>query len=188
MDISLLGFSGLFRMFNTHPVFVHFPIAFIPAALALYLLGAVFKDRRWFFAGQTCLVMGALGAVVAVVTGLRAEGSIPHNQQIHDLMQVHKTIGWTILVLIVLLVLWSFWKKNERPAGFWTFFVGLVFATYLVLQNGDLGGRMVFLEGAAVKPAVPVITGKSTKEATHPSSAQPSTGDSHDHGDHDHAH
>ena len=188
MDFSLLGFSGLFRMFNTHPVFVHFPIAFIPAALALYLLGAVLKDRRWVFAGQACLIMGALGAAVAVITGLRAEGSIPHNQQIHDLMQVHKSIGWTILVSTALLALWSFWKKNERPAGFWAFSVGLVFATYLVLQNGDLGGRMVFLEGAAVKPAVPVITGESTKESANPSGAGSSTGDSHDHGSHDHAH
>ncbi|HMU75392.1 MAG TPA: hypothetical protein PKD69_06450, partial [Elusimicrobiota bacterium] len=69
MDYTLLGFKVVGQMFNAHPVFVHFPIALIPASLLLYFLGVVLKNRSLLVGGRACLYMALAGAAVAVGTG-----------------------------------------------------------------------------------------------------------------------
>lgn len=45
MDISLLGFSAVRELFNIHPMFVHFPVALLPAAFLMFGLGIVLKKN-----------------------------------------------------------------------------------------------------------------------------------------------
>ena len=208
-DPSLLGFSGLKQVFNVHPVFIHFPIALFPAALLLYSLGIVLKRRSWCVAGRAALYLAVAGTMISVVTGLMAEGTFPHNERIHHIMQTHKTIGLAIGLISLLLVPWSFLHKEQRPKGTFAFLFALLFINGLVLQNADLGGRMVFIEGAGVKAAFPAKMGEhphepvrhehGTIEPTTPHHAEPiipphhdepsveQTPDSRDH-DHDHNH
>ncbi len=159
-DPALLGFSGLREVFNVHPIFVHFPIALFPSALLLYGLGIIFNWRTVCSAGRACLYLAAAGVALAVMTGWMAQETFPHNARIHHMMQTHKAIGLWMASASLLLVGWSFLHKAQRPRGAYPFLGLLVLVTYLALQNGDLGARMVFIEGAAVKPAVPVITGQ----------------------------
>jgi len=166
MDYSLLGFVGLKEFFNIHPMFVHFPVALFPSALILYALGIFVKQKSMNAAGRACLYLALLGALVAVVTGFNAEDSIPHNQTIHHLMQTHQYIGIALLIVGAFLTAWSFWHVENVPKGKWGFLIVLAFAVYLVLQTADIGGRMVYLEGAAVKPAVSVISEKEDAAET----------------------
>ena len=83
MDTSLLGFAALHEMFNLHPMFVHLPLALIPAALLFYFLGTVFRNPSLLAAGRASLYVALAGAVVSVWTGLRAMESFPHNDIIH---------------------------------------------------------------------------------------------------------
>ncbi|MDQ6626107.1 MAG: hypothetical protein M3Y69_08215, partial [Verrucomicrobiota bacterium] len=39
IDFSQYGFDGVTKMMNVHPIFVHFPIALLPALLVFYCLG-----------------------------------------------------------------------------------------------------------------------------------------------------
>jgi len=64
-------------------------------------------------------------------------------------------IGLTIGGLAAILMGWSFAHHAHRPKGAGGFLMLLVLTTYLALQNGDLGSRMVYVEGAAVNVAVP---------------------------------
>lgn len=180
MDYSLLGFSGLKEVFNVHPVFVHFPIALFPTAFLFFVLGRITGNKSLHLGGRVCLWLATAGAAMAVVTGLIAEDSIPHNDVIHNIMQTHMIIGYWIIGLGIVLSGWSFWQRDHCPKGFWGFIGLLALANYFVFQNGDLGGRMVFIEGAAVKPAVSVITPK-------PMEKEPKT-EHHDHSSHQHAH
>ena len=180
MDFSLLGFSGFKDVFNIHPVFVHFPIALFPTALLFFILGRVTGNKPFDLSGRVCLWLATAGSVIAVVTGLIAEDSIPHNDVIHNIMQTHMIIGYWIVGLGITLSGWSFWHEDHRPRGFWPFIGLLVIANTLVLQNGDLGGRMVFIEGAAVKPAVSTITSGSIEK-------EPEI-EHHEHSSHQHAH
>ena len=157
MDYSLLGFSGLKEFFNLHPMFVHFPIALIPSALLLYGLGIAFRNRALNIAGRACLNLAAAGTTVAVATGLHAMETFPHNDTIHHMALTHRTIALAVMVTLGVLFLWSFWQTDQRPRAAWAFLVVLAFATIAVLQAADIGARMVFVQGAAVRPAVSVI-------------------------------
>lgn len=190
MDPSLLGFSGLSEVLNVHPVFVHFPIALFPSALFLYSFGILARRRSWCVAGRACLYLAAASTVVTIFTGLQAEGSIPHNERIHHIMQTHKQIGYLIGGFAVLLVGWSFAHRDQRPRVAGAFLAVLVAVAYLVLQNGDLGGRMVFIEGAAVKPMAPLLGGAHQHEEGPPEEEQPyhdeEPAQGHDHHSHGH--
>ncbi len=185
MDFSLLGFSGVKDLFNVHPIFVHFPVALFPAAFLLYALGTLLKNRSVLFAGRMSLYLALAGTVAALLTGLQAEDSFPHNEVIHHLMGTHEFIGWILLITGSLLTAWSFWHVDHAPKGKWGFLAVLAFAVYLVSQTAEIGGRMVYDEGAAVKPAVSVIAEKEdadeAKEAAEPGEHH------HEHGDHVHA-
>ena len=158
MDFSLLGLQGLRQVFNVHPVFVHFPIALFPSALLLYGLGIILNWRAACVAGRACLYLAMAGTIVAVVTGLMAQDSFPHNERIHHMMQTHKTLGLLIGCGSLLLAGWSFLHKAQQPKARYAFLALLFMVTGLVIQSGDLGARMVFVEGAAVKVAVPFMT------------------------------
>lgn len=159
MDFSLLGFSGMAGMMNVHPAFVHFPIALLPSSLLFYALGLLFGTRSLLVAGRSCLYLAALSALLAVGTGWAAQ-TVPHNETIHHILLTHRTIGISILLVSLLLAAWSFAQVDQRPRGAWAFLAVLGIANLLVMQNADLGARMVFLHGAAVKPALELISPK----------------------------
>jgi len=167
IDPNLLGFTGLKEVFNIHPAFVHFPIAFFPGALLLYGLGILLKRSSWIVAGRACLYLAAVSTVMTIVTGWQAQATFPHNERIHYMMMNHLHIAVVIGVLAAILVVWSFWHRAQRPRGVYAFLAVLAFASYAVLQNGDLGSRMVYVEGAAVKPAVAAISGEAKKALPH---------------------
>lgn len=154
MDWSLLGFKGLSEVVNIHPLFVHFPVALFPTTLFFYLVGIVWKKEKFLFAARISLTLAVLSAIVTVWTGEMAEASFPHSEAIHQLMMTHEKIGITGLVLGSLLFLWSFWLKEGSPKGKFYFLIFLALTTFVILQNGDIGGRMVFVEGASVKSKV----------------------------------
>jgi len=181
MSFSQLGFQAIHEIYNVHPMFVHFPIAFYPGALLLYLLGRVLRKPFLTGAGRVCLYFGAAGVLLAFATGLAAEESIPHNEAIHEMMETHEALGWIILGITILLTLWSFWQRDSRPAGENLFIVVLGMGVLLILQTADIGSRMVFVEGACVKAAAPLIAPAESKhEHQH-------SGDGSDHHHEEHA-
>ncbi|MBI3298939.1 MAG: DUF2231 domain-containing protein [Elusimicrobia bacterium] len=159
MDFSLLGFSGMAGMMNVHPAFVHFPIALLPTSLLFYALGLLLGVRSLLAAGRACLYLAASSSLLAVGTGWAAQ-DVPHNETIHRILLTHRTIGLSILALSLGLAAWSFAVVDQRPRGAWAFLAVLGFSNLLVMLNADLGARMVFLHGAAVRPAQELIAPK----------------------------
>lgn len=182
MDWSFFGFTAAKELFNIHPMFVHFPVAFLPGAFLLFALGIAFKKSELNAAGRACLYMAVAGAIAAVTTGLLAEGSFPHNDTIHRMMGTHETLSWLTLGLSGGLSVWSFLQAGHRPKGAWAFLTLLGLANLVVMQGADIGARMVYLEGAAVKPAVAAITGKDKeKMESSPQPAAPAGHEGHKH-------
>ncbi len=157
MDLSLYGFQGLSKSYYLHPAFVHFPIALLPVTLFLYGAGLLFKKPSLLLSGRVCLGLTLVAVVVAAVTGLIAQNTVPHNEMIHHMMDTHRVTGLILLGITAVLLVWSFWHAEQRPKGAAGFLLVLAFGCYVALQNGDLGSRMVYQEGAGVKPAESVI-------------------------------
>lgn len=155
MDWSLLGFRGLNQVLNIHPVFVHFPIALFPTTLLFYAIGILRKKDRFLLGGHVLLLLAFTSVGVAVITGLVAFNNynLPHGDKLHSLMLTHQMIGYIVLSFGSVLALWSFVRQEGLPRFPKLFLLVLFLTSVMVLQNGDLGGRMVFVEGAAVKAA-----------------------------------
>lgn len=181
MDYSLFGFKAVSGLFNIHPLFVHFPVAFLPGAFLLLGLGIAFKNRELNAAGRACLYLAACGALAAVITGLFAEGSFPHNDNVHRMMETHETLAWIVLAITGVLSGWSFFHAEHRPKAAWAFLALLGLASLVIMQGADIGARMVYLEGAAVKPAVSAITGKDKEVSPGPGTPAGHEGHKHRH-------
>jgi uncharacterized membrane protein len=186
MDWSVLGFQSLNDMMNLHPLAVHFPVALFPASFLLFALGVVLKRRAWCVAGRACLYLALAGAVIALWTGEAAEDGLPHNPRIHRLLEAHQAIGVWLVRLAWVAAAWSFAHHDQRPRLAPLFLLLLGGITLLTAQTADLGGRMVYVEGAGVTIAVPLVTGKPTPAV--PGTAAGSSGEPKPHHEDHHQH
>lgn len=146
-----LGFEGAKEMMSTHPLFVHFPVALLFMAAVFYFIGAFLKKESLIEAGKWALWSGALFAIFAVVTGLRAAYTVPHSDESHRIMVVHQNMGYVILGISIVLSAWLLIVKASIPKkGRLVFLVALALLNLILIQQADLGGRMVFLHGTGV--------------------------------------
>lgn len=174
-------------MIELHPAIVHFPItlliiAALFAVLSLFTKKELFKEIAFWN-----LLLGVIGSIAAVITGFIEEQSLVHNDEIHQILTKHKFTGLGILILSFALLTWVWVRKNKFGKGEYTAWVlFLVLGTAAVFYQGFLGGKMVFGQGAGVKPMEQYIGhGRdSTKNHSHSNSTgdQGQPNQAHDHG------
>ncbi len=144
------GLKGARELINLHPLFTHFPIALLLSAFAFYSVGSVFQKEELHVAGKWLLYAGTVGSIFAVWTGLRAAGTVSHDEETHQIMMAHQYLGIAILILSALLSLWLLITKKNMPAQRLLFLGFLLLLSLLIVQQSDFGGRMVFLRGVGV--------------------------------------
>jgi len=147
---------------NLHPLLVHFPIALLPTALALELVGLL-RARPWWpsRAAATLLAMSAVLTYLAYEAGEKAARTLTAlSTEAQAVLAEHDTAAaWAlrITVLAVLLrVAVAFhgrsrvaWYRAER--GLSALVTAL--AVVAVAWTADLGGRLVYRHGLAVEVA-----------------------------------
>lgn len=126
----LLPFLG-----RLHPLVVHLPIA----ALMLALLAEVLAFRfgaAWRPATAFLVVLGCIGAGMAVLTGNTLAGNQPPN-----LLARHELLGWLTLVAAALSAgLLALHSRFAIPR--WAILVCLIVTALLVAATGHYGGQM----------------------------------------------
>lgn len=140
-------------MIELHPAIVHFPIALITIA-ALFAVLSLFSKKE-FFKGAAFwnLLIGVVCAIAAVITGFMEEQSLVHNDEIHQALLKHKYTGFGILIFSFILLTWGWVRKNKfRKGEYVAWAISLLLGTAAVFYQGFLGGKMVFEQGAGVKP------------------------------------
>ena len=164
------GFEGLYESINLHPLFVHFPVALLSAALVFYAIGSIVRNEGLFHAGKWSLLAGTAGAAAAVWSGLIAEETVPHDASVHHLIEAHEALGVLILGLSVLLSVWLLISRSSLPQkGRPLFFAALALAALLIAQTGDFGGRMVYMHGLGMgkRSALPRMHAPHVHEHVH---------------------
>ena len=140
-------------MIKLHPAIVHFPIALISVA-AIFAVLSLFRNMDHFKKiAFWNLLIGTMGALVAVLTGLMELKHLVHDEAIHTLLEKHEFTGFAILILSITGLTWFWIRKNKfgkKEYTVWVLF--LVLGLAMVTYQGYLGGRMVFEKGAGVKP------------------------------------
>ncbi len=182
---------------EAHAAFNDLPAALLVAAVLFQFLGIALKKETLRTAGFWMLITGAVGALAAVATGLRAEATIEHGSASHMIMERHQTLAITMTVIFVGLAIWTGWRRHrmakwETP----TFLTISVLGTLLLFYVGHLGGSLVFRYGAGV-PTATLESALADRAAGH----EHAPGEEHDHdsapvdsaaaagqasGDHDH--
>lgn len=120
-----------------HPMLVHFPIAFLPAALVTAVVG---RKRPAFLAPVRFLVIAA--GIVAPIAALLGWFDGGFDYATDDwLLQFHRWLGTGIGLGALGLAIWS-WRKPEASQGA-GMIAGLSLITASIIIQGWFGGAMV---------------------------------------------
>ena len=132
LAVRLLDWLGRF-----HPIIVHFPIAFFPAALFTAVVG---RRRPAFSAPvQFLIVAGGIIAPISALLGWFNGGWIAWDAD--PLLAVHRWLGTGIGLGGLLLAIWA-WKRpwEDRGAGM---ILALTLMTLAIAAQGWFGGALV---------------------------------------------
>lgn len=143
---------GVAAMANVHPLVVHFPIALLSAFVVVEAGAWLLGRENWRVAASALLYLGTLGAAGAVTAGWLAAQTVPHGDAVHDILERHEHIGFTVLTLAILLSVWRLWRgrrfgRFERAIHF---LLALLMAGIMTV-GVDLGGLMVYGHGVGVR-------------------------------------
>ena len=141
-----------------HPIAVHFPLALtVTGALALSAARARMLERHaaaLALVGTWNLCLGAIGALLALGTGLAAVVSLELGPAARSAVALH--VKWAIFTAAALILL-AVWRgagtdPKSRPSGL--FLLLLWTATAALLATGYRGGENVYRFGVGVAPEV----------------------------------
>jgi uncharacterized membrane protein len=138
-----------------HAALNDLPAALLLVAVLFDLAGAVTRRPSLRTAGFWTLIAGAVGAVLAVVSGLQAEEHIAHGEAVHRVMETHEELALITLGVFVALALWRIVRERrmgstERAVVLAASLggVGALFATAVY------GGKLVFDHAAGIPSEV----------------------------------
>ena len=144
-----------------HPRIVHFPIALSLVGVLFIFLGALAPRLKagwgqpdfWGRYGRLSLVLGWLGVLAAVASGLIDQAKAPVTPQITQAINQHITAGVALLVALGLALYWplrdkTLWSERHH---FWAYLVLLALVAGLVGLEAWLGGKLVYQYGVGVR-------------------------------------
>lgn len=158
-------------MWNTaaefHSAINDLPIALLLMSVAFDISGSWTKRESLKAAGFWCLVVGAAGALLTLISGLRAEASIEHGGAVHMVMERHKTMAIAVTVMFSALAAWRIWRRGrmgtqERP----TYLAAVVMSALILFWTAHLGGTIVFRHGGGI-PTDVLEAAMADREAGH---------------------
>jgi uncharacterized membrane protein len=136
-----------------HPRFVHFAVALCVVGAFFIALGLIRHRERWVGYGQLSLLLGWLGVMAAVITGLIDQSGAPDEAAIQAVINQHITAGIALLIAVGLALYWPLRNKRLFSEGRarWGFLALLLVIVVLVAIEGWLGGKLVYQYGVGVK-------------------------------------
>jgi uncharacterized membrane protein len=143
-------FPGFKAALNSHPMFVHFPIVLWLVALFFELLAVWRSSDEMHRTAARLLYLGTLAGIITILTGLRAEASVPPNMAMM-VVGIHKTLMITATSLAVGLCMFTFFARKNFTAGFRkALLLGMAVLAILVTIGADRGAQLVYEYGSAV--------------------------------------
>ncbi|MBK8174882.1 MAG: DUF2231 domain-containing protein [Rhodospirillales bacterium] len=175
-------------MLPVHPILVHFPIALLTVSLAADALASVRVSTEARALGFWCLVLAAVGAAGAVMTGLVDMHRADLAMATHGYVHLHRDIGWVLLAVILLLAVWRLRiRRRSGPGGRVgrAYLASAAAAFTLLVFQGWFGGELVYGHGAGVAAASQgVVSPEQGQKGLAPFSRF--TGHADPHGGHNH--
>jgi uncharacterized membrane protein len=136
---------GVEHLQNIHPLFVHFPIAFLVGAALFYFLALLFRKESLATTAFSLLLVGALSALAAAGTGLYSEEGVMVSRSVRTrLLHEHKELMLWTAGLSVLLAIWAASFRPFPQKGRPLFLLTLLLLLGVMTLGADYGARMVY--------------------------------------------
>jgi len=150
--MTLLDFSTILR--DLHPMVTHFPIALLVVSVFLDILARFrAENANLKHASYISLLLGALAAVVAVITGDLELASLGGEQsQIGQLVAQHESIAVPTSLLFLALAIWRFnnQRRGKDISNSNLYLVLELLGVVGLVLTGLAGGNLVYTYGIGV--------------------------------------
>src|SRR5690349_8842205 len=138
-----------------HAALNDLPAALLLLAVLFELASVILRRASLRVAGYWTLVTGAVGGVLAVLSGLQAEEHIAHGEAVHRVMETHEELALITLGIFAVVALWRIVRESrmggtERGAVLALSVVG----TGVLLATASYGGKLVFDHAAGIPTPV----------------------------------
>lgn len=138
-----------------HAALNDLPIALLLTAVLFDLLALATRRQSFRQVSFWTLVVGAVGGLAAVLSGLQAEDRISHGDAVHRVMETHELLGFVTLGVFGVLALWRLVRENRMSSLERTLSVVLSTSGAAVLfATGVYGGKLVFDHAAGIPTSV----------------------------------
>jgi len=142
---------------HLHAMIIHFPIAllmvgFLSELIAIFIKNDFFKNAAFYL-----LLLGALGAIAAYVSGNYAGDGIEEGP-LKIPMELHEQAALISLWLAIITALFSvliYYFKIQNSKAKWAGILLYALLAVAVARTGYLGGQLVFSHGVGVELALP---------------------------------
>ena len=166
-----------------HAALNDLPTALLLTAALFELLALASRKESFRVVSFWTLVVGAIGAVAAVLSGLQAEESIAHGDAVHRVMESHELLAFVTLGIFGVLALWRIWREHRMGRAERALVLGLMLGGAGVLTaTAAYGGRLVFDHAAGI-PTEVLTTEIENRAAGHAHApGEGHSDEAHDHG------
>jgi uncharacterized membrane protein len=165
-----------------HAALNDLPTALLVTAALFELLALATRREAFRQVSFWTLIVGAMGGVAAVLSGLQAEEHIAHGDAVHRVMETHERLAFVTLGIFGVLALWRVLRERRMGAGERALALGatLVGAGVLI-ATAAYGGRLVFDHAGGIPTDVLTSEVRSRAEGHHHEAGEEhGDGDSHE--------
>jgi uncharacterized membrane protein len=147
------------RLQELHPALVHFPIAILPASLAIDAVGRVTDDDSLMSAGRLGIVASAAGALVAGVAGLIAQEGSRFDKESHEILVTHRNLNLAVIGLTT----WMARRRLRADRPSLRYLAAGLAGMGVMSYSAYLGGHMVYEMGVGVKRAGGIVPSRAPR-------------------------
>lgn len=145
-----------FRTETWHPLFVHLPVAVLLLSSVFIVFGVIVSNKFMTKMGSVLLIIGTIGAWLAVYTGNMADGIVSRQLCDPTVLKSHENaaylLSWLFTGASLMVIVNHFWTLKS-----WIIKVTQLFTIVLLLAGsgflvytGHLGAKLVYQQAAGV--------------------------------------
>lgn len=173
---------------NIHPVLVHFAYALTVTGAISMLIVSFAPAGGWRdtlkVAADWMLGLGAAAIILTIAAGFQAYYSVNHDGPSHAAMTVHRNWAVPTGAVILVLAIWRWTKRGDRPSILFSLF--LLLAALSLSVTAWRGGNLVYGHGLGVS-RMPMVTGEGHDHEHAPGQGHSDESEDQNHED-DHEH
>jgi len=165
-----------------HAALNDLPTALLVTAVLFQLLAMATRREAFRQVSFWTLIIGALGGVAAVLSGLQAEEHIAHGDAVHRVMETHEKLALVTLGIFTVLALWRLLRERRMGTGERALALAAMLAgAGVLIATASYGGRLVFDHAAGIPTDVLTAETRSRSEGHHHGAGEEHDEDGHSH-------